>query len=121
MTAAATSYESATQTVALSSDLRVDIVLKRVTCVFSVTPATFSFSAEGGKGTVTVASRRPVAHGRQRTSDFFLTIPSGSPGRDNGSVSFSIRPNPVPQLLSFTDTGSARSGVSDDCRNCSHR
>jgi hypothetical protein len=110
VSAAATSYESATQTVALSSDLRVDVVLKRVACVFLVTPATFAFSSAGGLGTVTV---RPEASGCTWTassSDGFLTITSGSTGRDNGSVSFSVAPNPLPTAPT-SSSGSARSGT----------
>jgi hypothetical protein len=109
VTAAATSYETATLTVALSADLRVDIVLKRVTCVFSVTPATFSFSSAGGQGTVTVGSQAVGCAWTASSNDFFLTITSGNTGRDNGSVSFSVAPNP---LFPFpAPPGAARSGT----------
>jgi hypothetical protein len=110
VTAAATSYESATQTVTLSADLRVDIVLKRVTCVFSVTPATFSFSSAGGPGTVTVRSQASGCTWTASSSDAFLTITSGSSGLDNGSVLFSVAPNPV-QTAPGPQTGFARSGT----------
>jgi hypothetical protein len=108
--AAATSYDSATQTVALSSDLRVDIVLRRVTCAFSVTPTTLSFSAAGGQGTVTVVSQAAGCTWTASSSDAFLTIRSGSTGLGNGSVSFSVAPNAVsfsPGLFSTV----ARSGT----------
>lgn len=95
VTAAATSYQSATQTVALSSDLRVDIVLKRVTCAFSVTPATFSFSSAGGQGMVRVVSQVAGCTWTATGNDAFLTIPSGASGLDNGAVTFSVAPDPI--------------------------
>jgi hypothetical protein len=109
VTAAATSYESATQTVALSSDRRVDFVLRRVTCALSVTPATFSFTAAGGQGLVTVVSQAAGCTWTASSGDSFLTITSGSTGRDNGSVSFSVASNPIP--LPGGPSGFARSGT----------
>jgi hypothetical protein len=110
VTAAATSYQSATQTVALSSDLRVDIVLRRVTCAFSVTPATFSFSSAGGEGIVTVVSQAPGCTWTASSSHSFLTITSASTGLDNGNVSFSVAPNPAPSSPT-EPPGVARSGT----------
>jgi hypothetical protein len=95
LTASAVSYRATTLTVALTADERVDIVLPRVTCTFTVSPTSFAFSAIGGGGTVTIASQEKGCTWTAKSNDSFLTIVSGASGLDNGTVSFSAAPNPV--------------------------
>lgn len=95
LTASAVSYRATTLTVALTADERVDIVLPRVTCTFTVSPTSFAFSATGGGGTVTIASQEKGCTWTAKSNDSFLTIVSGAGGLDNGTVSFSAAPNPV--------------------------
>jgi hypothetical protein len=94
VTAAGISYESATQVLTLTSDQRLDIGLKRVTCTFTVNPTTFSFPAAAGQGNVTVSSQAAGCTWTARSNDSFLTITSGLTGLDTGAVAFSIASNP---------------------------
>jgi hypothetical protein len=111
LTAAAISYESTTLSLALTADQRVDIVMKRVTCTFSVTPTMFSFSSAGGQGMVKVVSQAVGCTWTATASSTgsFLTITSGSTGLDNGTVAFSVAPNPGPTLPG--SVGVPRSGT----------
>jgi hypothetical protein len=95
MAASAVSYESTALSVALTSDQRVDIVLKRVTCTFSVSPTTFSFTSAAAQGTVTIKSQTAGCTWMATSNDAFLTIPSGASGLDNGAVTFSVAPDPI--------------------------
>jgi hypothetical protein len=92
---AAVSYESTTLSVALTSDQRVDIVLKRVTCTFLVSPTTFSFTSAPAQGTVTIKSQAAGCTWTATSNDAFLTIASGGSGVDNAAITFSVAPNPI--------------------------
>ncbi len=110
VTASAVSYQTTALTVPLASDTRVDVVLPRAACSFSVSPANFSFVSGPGTGTVTLTSRDKGCTWTARSNDSFLTITSGASGLDSGVVSFAVAPNPLGLFLGEPD-GSARSGT----------
>ena len=113
LTASGVSYQAMTRSVTLTSDTRVDMVLPRVECKLAVNPTSLSFSSAGGQGTVTIVAQERGCTWTATSNDLFLVITSGASGLDNGTVSFSVAPNPIgfPQdplpILGF----SARSGT----------
>ncbi|HKG22345.1 MAG TPA: BACON domain-containing carbohydrate-binding protein, partial [Blastocatellia bacterium] len=62
-------------------------------CPFMITPTSQNFTASGGSGSVTVAAAAGCAWVAATTSSF-ITIDSGSTGSGNGTVQFSVAPNP---------------------------
>ena len=100
LTASAVSYQTTTRTLAIAADTRVDIVLPRVACTLTLTPATFSFRSSGGTGTVAVASQATGCAWQAKSNDAFITVASGG-GVDAGTVTFTVAAN----------TGVARTGT----------
>jgi hypothetical protein len=82
-------------------------------CSFSVSPASVSFASGPSTGVVTVTSKVKGCTWTAASSDPFLTITSGAGGLDNGVVSFTVAPNPLPVILSDFGHGNglARSGT----------
>lgn len=95
------SYQTRQLTVSISSNTRLDIVLQRTVCTFTLSATSFSFRSSGGTGTVTVAAQATGCAWTARSNDAFITVSSGSSGNDNGTVTFSVQAN----------TGSARAGT----------
>jgi hypothetical protein len=112
LTASAVGYQALTRSVTLTSDTRVDMVLPRVECKFAVNPTSFSFSSAGGHGTVTIVAQERGCTWTATSNDSFLAITSGASGLDNGTVSFTVAPNPIgfPQDNPILGS-SARSGT----------
>jgi Bacterial Ig-like domain (group 2)/Carboxypeptidase regulatory-like domain len=111
ITASAVSYQTTVVAVSLASDNRVDIVLPRVMCLFSVSPASVSLVSGPSTGTVTVTARDKGCTWTATSNDPFLTITSGASGLNNGVVSYAVAPNPIPLLISDLGRGAARSGT----------
>ena len=61
------------------------------TCTFSISPATQSFSPEGGTGTVTVSTA--TGCGWTATAPAWITIMSGATGTGPGSVNYAVTTN----------------------------
>ena len=101
VTASAVSYQNASQTVSISSNTRLDLVLQRVACTFTLSTAGLSFGANGGTGTVTVTSQATGCAWTAKSNDAFITVTSAASGVDNGTVTFAVAAN----------SGSARTGT----------
>jgi hypothetical protein len=99
--ASAISYQTTQLTASISANTRLDIVLKRTVCRFTLSGTSFSFGSSGGTGTVTLATQSTGCAWTSRSNDAFITVSAGSSGIDNGTVTFSVAAN----------TGSARAGT----------
>lgn len=53
-----------------------------------------SFAANGGNGTIAVTASDAICPWTATTTSSFITINSGSPGAGNGTVQYSVAPNP---------------------------
>jgi hypothetical protein len=93
VTASATSYQTTKLNVSVSSDTRVDVVLPRTACVFTLSGTAFSFGASGGTATVTVTSQTTGCAWAAVSNDAFVTIASGANGTDNGTVTIAVGAN----------------------------
>jgi hypothetical protein len=68
--------------------------VQQAACTYAVTPTTYAASPGGGTGpTVTVSTESGCPWTAVR-NDSWLTITSGATGNGNGSVAFSVDPNP---------------------------
>ena len=92
VTASAVSYQTLTQTLNVVGNARLDLVLQRVSCTFTLSTTGLSFGPGGGTGTVTVTSQATGCAWTARSNDAFLTITSAGSGIDNGSSRFPLRP-----------------------------
>lgn len=64
----------------------------RTPCTFTITPQSLSFNANGGSGSVTVASGGTCAW-TAAANDPWLKVASGASGRGNGTVHFDVAAN----------------------------
>ena len=103
-----------------------DAPIVRVTppCVFSILPATASASHGGGTGTVALTASAPGCAWTATSGASFLTITSGASGTGNGTVAYSVAPNPnrtarqgtltiAGQIFTLTERGVAKTGDFD--------
>ncbi|HEX8285968.1 MAG TPA: FG-GAP-like repeat-containing protein [Pyrinomonadaceae bacterium] len=74
------------------------------TCTWTLTPATQSFGAGGGGGTVTVNTLHGCPWTAASGSDW-ITVTSGASGTDAGTVSFTVAPSGVPRAGRLTIAG----------------
>lgn len=72
-------------------------------CSYNVSPLSFSFDETGGSGTISVATSSGCAWNAS-SSVSWVTIASPSSGYGNGSVTFSVDPNPDSTSRSGTIT-----------------
>lgn len=101
ISASAVSYQTFTQTMSISADAQLNVVMQRVSCTFTLSTTGLSFATTGGTGTVTVTTPATGCAWTAFSNASFITVTSGSPGTDNGTVTFSVAAN----------TGSARTGT----------
>lgn len=93
---------SVTVTVAAQTSNAVNFtVLSDPTCTFSISPASQSFPASGGQGSVNVTASRSNCSWSASSNVAWLTITAGIPGSGNGAVSYSVAAN----------TGQSRTGT----------
>jgi hypothetical protein len=93
LVASAVSYQPTTVAISISADARVDVVLPRTVCAFSLSATAFLFRASGGTGTITLASQATVCTWTAKSNDAFITISSGNSGNDTGTVTFAVALN----------------------------
>ena len=101
VTASAVSYQTTSQSVSVSGNARLDFVLQRVSCAFTLSTTGLSFGTSGGTGTVTITSNATGCAWTAKSNDAFITITSAGAGVDNGTLTFSVAAN----------AGAARSGT----------
>jgi photosystem II stability/assembly factor-like uncharacterized protein len=63
-----------------------------------------SFAANGGNGTIAVTASDAICPWTATTTSSFITINSGSPGAGNGTVQYSVAPNPNSTIRNGTIT-----------------
>ena len=73
-------------------------------CTWTLTPATQSFGAGGGSGSVTVNTLRGCPWTAASGSDW-ITVTAGASGTDTGTVSFTVTPTSVPRAGRITIAG----------------
>jgi len=93
ITASAISYQTTRLAITLTGDARVDIVLPRVVCTFTLSTNSYGFPQQGGLGSVSVTSHATVCAWIAQSSDPFITVTSGTGENDTGEVRFSVAPN----------------------------
>jgi hypothetical protein len=64
------------------------------TCAYSITPASKSFTATGGNGSISVTSPTGCSWAAT-TADAWITITSGGSGAGSGTVTYSVSANPA--------------------------
>jgi len=88
--ASAISYQTTQLTASLSANTRVDIVLKRVVCTFTLSPTRVSVQSSGGTARVAVTTQATGCVWTAKSNDAFITVSAGNSGMDNGTVTFSV-------------------------------
>lgn len=81
------------------NDLRTDQIVDfaAVACTFGLTPASQSFGATGGTGTIRVTASDVLCAWTARSNAPWIMITSDSSGTGNGTVSFTVAPATAPR------------------------
>jgi Carboxypeptidase regulatory-like domain/Bacterial Ig-like domain (group 2) len=117
LVASAVSYHTATVAMSISADARVDVVLQRTVCTFTLNATAFPFRASGGTGTITLASQATVCAWTAKSNDAFITISSGTSGNDTGTVTFAVALNIGPARVGTLTVAGQTVTVTQDAAN----
>jgi hypothetical protein len=115
--ASAVSYQTTTVAIAISADARVDVVLPRTVCTFTLNAVAFPFRASGGTGTITLTSPATGCTWTAKSNDAFITISSGTSGNDTGTVTFTVALNTGPARVGTLTVAGHTVTVTQDAAN----
>jgi hypothetical protein len=92
----------------LENALSLQFQVPLIGCTFSISPTSFSVSAKGGSGSLTVTSGSGCRWSAT-SSDGWISITAGTTGTTSGTVSFSVAPNfsPLPRSGTISISGQA--------------